>query len=104
MNKPGGPKPKCRKRDLVSLVWSMNSCYSRLIAGIPPDVTVDTMASTWTFQGQTHRIGGHRRYPCADVMGHPIGVYDRTKMKDLEQMKNDIEWVKERNRPASDDM
>lgn len=93
-------KVKCRKNDLISLVWPVNTCYSTLIAGVPKGVTIDKVAGTWTFQGQTQAIGS-RRYPCMDITGHPIGVYDRTKIRHLEAMKDDAEWVRDRNRPVS---
>ena len=96
-------KPKCRRKDLISFVWPVNTCYSTLIVGVPKGVTIDTVAGTWIFQGQTHRIGGTRRYPCRDITGDPIGVYDRTKIRHLEQMKEDAEWVRSRSDPRGDD-
>ena len=90
------PNPECRKKDLISLVWPVNTCYSTLIAGVPKGVTVNTVAGTWTFKGQTRQIGGNRRYPCMDITGDPIGVYDRTKINHLKQMKEDAEWVRTR--------
>lgn len=95
-------KPKFRKKDLISLVWPTNICYSTLIAGVPKGVTIDTVAGTWTFQKQTYQIGGTRRYPCAAITGDPIGVYDRTKITHLEQMKRDVEWVESRFEPPGD--
>ena len=50
-------------------------------------VTVDAVASTWTFQSNTYKIGGERRYPCMDCTGDPIGVYDRTKLKVDDRLK-----------------
>jgi len=93
------PKAKCRKKDLVSLVWPVNTCYSTLIAGVPKGVTVDKVAGTWTFQGRSQPIGS-RRYFCTECINYPIGVYDRTKLDHLEKMKEDIEWVQNRNRPT----
>ena len=90
------PKPRYRKRDLISLVWPVNTCYSDLIVGIPKGVTVDTVAGTWTFQGQTYKIGDPDRCSCRDITGNPIGVYDMTKIRHLNQMKDDAEWVRTR--------
>ena len=90
------PKPKCMRKNLISLVWPVNTCYSNLIVGIPKGVTVDTVAGTWTFQGQTYKIGDPERCHCGDITGNPIGVYDRTKIKHLNQMKEDAEWVRTR--------
>jgi len=91
---------KFRKKDLISLVWPVNTCYSTLIAGVPKGVTVDKVAGTWTFRGQTQKIG-YRRYPCTEGIDYPIGVYDRTKIDHLDKMKDDAEWVQNRNRPTS---
>jgi len=98
----GKTKPKFKKRNLISLVWPVNTCYSHLQAGVPKGVTVDLIKGIWTFHGQTHKIGGHRRYPCMDYTGDPIGVYDRTQINHLEQMKEDAEWVRTRFDPAGD--
>lgn len=92
---------KCRKKDLVSLIWPVNTCCSTLIRGLPKGVTVDVAAGTWTFNGTTQLIGS-RIYPCLAWIDYPIGVYDRTKMKHLEAMKMDIEWVQTRNAPPGD--
>ena len=90
-----------RRKDLISLVWPVNTCYSTLMAGAPKGVTVDKTAGTWTFGGQTQPIGS-RRYPCMDITGHPIGVYDRTKIEHLRAMKHDSEWVRDRHSPPGD--
>ncbi|NCO24990.1 hypothetical protein GW901_00485 [Candidatus Parcubacteria bacterium] len=95
-------KPKCRKKDLISLVWPVNIRCSTLIAGVPKGVTIDTVAGTWTFEGQTYQIGGNGRYNAIPWIDSPIGVYDRTKMKHLDQMHSDIIWVERRNVPAVD--
>lgn len=94
-------KAKYRKKDLISLVWSPNTCYCDLISGVVTGVTVDTVAGTWTFKGGVQPIGS-RRNPCMDITGDPIGVYDRTKTENLRTMKDDIEWVATRNRPTLD--
>lgn len=94
-------KPKHRKRDLVSLVWPVNTCYSTLIRGVPEGVTLDLVSGTWTFGNQTQSLGCRRHSSGYEGVGHPIGVYDKTKLKHLEAMKQDVEWVKERNRPLS---
>lgn len=94
-------KPKFRKKDLISLVWPTNTCYSTLIVGVPKGVTVDIAAGTWTFHGHTQSIGS-RRYPCSEGTDYPIGVYDRTKIEHLKAMKSDVEWVKERFNPPGD--
>lgn len=92
----GKSRPKYKEGNLVSLVWPVNSCHSTLVDGIPENVRVDLDAGTWrTPAGIPHEIGqGIHDRPIA---GYPIGVYDRTKMKHLERMKDDIEWVKSRN-------
>ncbi len=94
-------KPAHKKRDLVSLVWPVNTCYSTLISGVPKDVTLDLMAGTWTFQGQTQVIGS-RCSPAYDRTGDPIGVYDRRLLRHLEAFKNDCEWVRTRHDPPGD--
>ncbi len=91
---------KFRKKDLISLIWPVNTCYSTLITGVPKGVTVDKVAGTWIFRGQTQPIGS-RRYPCSESIDYPIGVYDRTNFHHLDKMKEDIEWVQNRNRPIS---
>ena len=95
-------KPQYKKKDLISLVWPVNTCYSELISGVPQEVTVDLAAGTWTFKGQTQPIGS-RRNPCMDYTGHPIGVFDRTKIKHLQAFQDTVEWVRDKNRPLSDD-
>lgn len=95
-------KPKCRKKDLISLVWPVNTTTSTLVAGVPEGVTVDKMAGTWTFEGRTYQIGGSGRYNVIPYEGSPIGVYDRTKIKHLDQLHSDITWVERRNGPAGD--
>jgi hypothetical protein len=94
-------KTKCRKKDLVSLIWPVNTCYSTLITGVPKGVTINLVANTWTFRGEKHQIGDSG---CSfgEDEGNPIGVYDRTKIKHLEQLKQDIEWVKTRHAPVED--
>ena len=96
------PNPKHKKRNLVSLVWPVNTCYSTLISGVPKDVTLDLVAGTWTFRGQTQAIGS-RCYPVYGRTGDPIGVYDRRLLRHLEAFKNDCEWVRTRNNPSGDD-
>ena len=85
-----------KEKDLVSLIWPVNTCYSTLIDGVPKGVTVDMIAGTWTSQEQTQPIGS--RGDCSEDTDYPIGVYDRTKLEHLKAMKRDIEWVKMRNR------
>ena len=97
----GKAKPKFKKRNLISLVWPVNTCYSHLQAGVPKGVTVDLIKGTWTFQGDTLPIGSSRRN-AMDITGDPIGVYDRTKIEHLEAMKDDSEWVKTRHGPPGD--
>lgn len=92
-------EPKHRKRDLISLVWPENTCYSSLIGGVPRGVKVDFIAGTWTFLDYTLPIGSSRRWGPENV-GDPIGVYDRTKFMHLAVLKRDIEWVQTRNGPA----
>ena len=92
---------KHKKKDLISLVWPTNMCYSRLINGVPKEVTVDLVAGTWTFDGRTEAIGSRRRQAYSRT-GDPIGVYDRTKFPHLESFKDDCEWVRTRNSPAGD--
>lgn len=83
------------KEDLISLIWPINTCYSKLIDGLPRGVTVDIVTGTWTFQEQTQPIGSRIDGP--EDTDYPIGVYDRTKLLHLKAMKRDIEWVKKRN-------
>ena len=90
---------KTNLKDLISLIWPVNTCYSTLIAGVPKGVTVDTMTETWTFKKQTQPIGSPigSRSDGRAITGHPIGVYDKTKLEHIKAMKCDIEWVKERD-------
>jgi hypothetical protein len=88
-----------REKNLVSLIWPTNTCYSELIRGIPKGVVVDTDTETWTFRGETFPIGGnHKCSPLGEEKGYPIGIYDKTDFEHLEMMKSDIEWVRERNK------
>lgn len=89
-------------KDLVSLVWPVNTVTSDLIAGVPKSVIVYTYPGTWTFEGQTYQIGGSGRYNAIPYTGSPIGVYDRTKIKHLQQLHRDIVWAETRNDPAGD--
>ncbi len=84
-------RQKHRKRDLISLVWPDNTCYTSLVAGVPKGVELNLKAGTWTFGGQTCRIG--QGIFSLRETGTPIGVYDRTKLAHLQQMKFDSEWV-----------
>ena len=86
---------------MVSLVWPVNTCTSTFMAGVPKGVTIDRVAGTWSFQGQTYQIGGPGNYifPWTE---YPIGVYDMTKIKHLIQLYKDIIWVERRNGPVGD--
>ena len=95
-------EPKCKKKDLISLVWPVNTSTSTLIQGVPKGVAIDTVAGTWIFEGRTYQIGGNGRYNAIPYVESPIGVYDRTKMTHLYQMRSDIIWVERRNGPAGD--
>ncbi len=86
-----GPKPKCMRRNLISLVWSKKADYSDLILGIPKGVIVNAFAGTWIFRGEMHKIG--TEYHDKAIIGNPIGVYDRTKIRHLNQMKEAIEGI-----------
>jgi len=96
-------KPRCKKKNLISLVWPVNTTASTLIAGVPEGVIVDKVAGTWTFEGRTYKIGGNGRYNAIPYEGSPIGVYNRTNIKHLRQLHSDIRWVASRFRPAVDD-
>jgi len=102
MEKKETGKPECKKENLISLVWPPNDCCSRLIEGLPENVTVDLMNGTWTFQNETYKIGNTISRG-RSIDGYPIGVYDRTKIRDLQQMKSTIEWVKTRLDPDDGD-
>ena len=91
-------KKKCERKNLISLVWPVNTCYSILMEGVPKGVTVDLIAGTWTFRRHSYAIGSQRCYYCCELEGYPINVYDRTNINHLQEMKRDIEWVKERFR------
>lgn len=95
-------KGKFRKKDLISLVWPMNTSTSTLIQGTPKGVAIDIVAGTWTFEGQTYHIGGNGRYNAIPYVESPIGVYDRTEITHLYQLRSDIIWVERKNRPAGD--
>ncbi|MDO8601228.1 MAG: hypothetical protein Q7R46_00940 [bacterium] len=90
---------KFRKKDLISLVWPDNTCTSDLIAGVPKGVIVDKVAGTWTYQEQTYEVGGNGNHSFVWT-GYPIGVYDRTNIKHLNQMHGDTIWVENRHKPT----
>lgn len=86
------PKTRHRKRNLIFLVYPINTCYTKLQTEIPQGVTVDTRERTWTFGNSTFPIG-QRRTPFYPREGLPIGVYDKTKFAHLQAMKEDSEDI-----------
>lgn len=93
-------KPRCKKRNLIFLVWPINTCYSHLQTKVPKGVSLDLQEGTWTFQGMSFAIGKGTRSCFIGQTGAPIGCYDRTDIEHLEEFKSDCEWVRTRNGPA----
>ncbi|GEM_PF-5767438 len=90
-----------RMSNLFSLVWPVNTCCSEFMNGVPKGVTVNLTAGIWTFQGDSFPIGTSRLWKSEGV-GHPIGVYDRTRLPDLKEFKRACEWVVTRHNPPGD--
>ncbi|OHA67950.1 MAG: hypothetical protein A3C82_02875 [Candidatus Wildermuthbacteria bacterium RIFCSPHIGHO2_02_FULL_47_12] len=95
-------KPNHRKRDLIFLVWPVNTCYIHLQAEVPKGVSLDLQKGVWTFQERSFPIG-ERDYRSLEHTGVPLGCYDRTKLNHLRTFQDAIEWVAGRNRPISFD-
>tara|TARA_Y100000310_G_C20128557_1_gene554770 strand:+ start:253 stop:546 length:294 start_codon:yes stop_codon:yes gene_type:complete len=87
-----------RKRDLVVV------CFGEVPEGIPDpgfDVTrytiikrphqvngleVNTRKETWTYQGQTHKIGSNREITTETARTGPIGVYNPKSINHLNRI------------------
>jgi len=76
------PRQKHRKKNLIVLVYGMNTAYTLLQTEVPKEVEIDTREGTWTYGHLTFRIGES----CTSFYaygGVPVGVYDRTKLSHL---------------------
>ena len=85
-------KKKLKRENLVTLLWSPSTEGSEFLPTVPSGVIVDLAEWTWTFKDEVHTIG--ETHPLRLGISNIIGIYDRSKDKDLEIMKLDIEFAK----------
>lgn len=88
-----------QQKDLVYLSYAPNACYSTVTDKPPPGVTVDIKAGTWSFEGRMYEINGRTRR--CDWGSHygPIGVYDKSDVKNLARIASD--WKEASKEPVS---
>ncbi|MBI2577457.1 MAG: hypothetical protein HYV77_01285 [Candidatus Wildermuthbacteria bacterium] len=95
------PSQKHDRSDLVFHVWPVNMCYITLAEDEPEGVQLDLRNGTWTFEGQTFRIGKSAMNRIRALTGNPLGVYDRTCFDHLLELVRAEQWVADRRHPAS---
>lgn len=76
------------KNDLVWLIWIGGDCFPILSEKALENVRINMDSGTWTFHDQTIEIGRAVEYAW-DIEDTPLGVYDRTNLKHLQQMMID---------------
>ncbi len=89
-----------KKRNLVFLVVGQNACYTHVTNRCPEEVEANPAEGTWVFRGSTYLIGKTAGY--LGVRGATIGVYDKTKLRHLQEImsadRRNSDWF----RPAGE--
>ncbi len=89
-------------RNLVFMVYPVNTCYISLQRQHPEGVSLDLIKGEWAFNGHIAKIGQpllHSMYPQTGVC---VGVFDKTQFKHLEMMLLVEREVATRGYPAGD--
>ena len=71
--------------NLVFLVYASNTCFTNVVSELPEGLEVDVGAGSWTFDGETFKIGEMRECEWGSEWG-VIGVFDRTSDEHLNSM------------------